>query len=137
MTHLGQNASGDFDQLSIAGVDFGHDYMQDYGIIPTNLNSEELGMDPYVQMGHDPYMQLGDSADFGTVDQLGLIPEGLGQIPSYNPYSLGELPTLNRQQLGYAQQLGQPNFLQAQFMGIPAWVLIAGAGAAWWFFIKK
>lgn len=138
MTYLGQDSSGDFDQLSIAGVDFGHNYMQNYGINPTDLESEELGMDPYMQMGDSADYGHGYADQLGYANQLGIIPTGLGEIPSYNPYPLGELPTLNTQQLGYANQLGQmPGFLTAKFAGIPAWALIAGAAAGWWFFIRK
>ncbi len=90
----GINNSGDFDQLSLAGVDFGADYCENYGITPTNLGGttmygghlDQLGMD-YSQMGVVPEGLAGD------YDQLGVVPEGLG---GYTTQQLG----------GYNNQLG-------------------------------
>lgn len=75
----GLNNEGDFDQLSLAGVDFGEDYCEDYGIEPANLEGEVMYSGIYDQMGMD-YSQLGVvpeglGADF---DQMGIIPSGLG-----------------------------------------------------------
>lgn len=90
MNHLGQNSEGDFDQLSLAGVDFGEDYHEDYGIVPTNLEGESTmyGSD-FDQMGERVYgmgvMPEGLSGDF---QQMGIVPSGLGG--QYN--QMGEIP---------------------------------------------
>lgn len=94
----GINNSGDFDQLSLAGVDFGEDYCENYGIVPTNLQGDvmygghldQLGMD-YHQMGVIPE---GMGADF---DQMGVVPAGYG---------------------GYHNQMGHSQY--SQLGGIPA-----------------
>lgn len=75
----GINNEGDFDQLSLAGVDFGEDYCFDYGIDPTNLEGETMYSGYYDQLGMD-YNQMGIvpeglGADF---NQLGIVPSGLG-----------------------------------------------------------
>jgi hypothetical protein len=101
----GINSSGDFDQLSLAGVDFGEDYCENYGITPTTLQGDtmysghldQMGMD-YHQMGVVPeglgadFDQMGivpsgmgghlNQMGHGYYNQMGVIPSGLGAIPS-------------------------------------------------------
>jgi hypothetical protein len=99
MYQSGVNTSGDFDQLSLAGVDFGEDYCVNYGISPKSLEGEYMysgeqdmaGMD-YHQMGTIPE---GLGADF---NQMGMIPQGLGhsslhQMGHY-PQGLGHYPQM-------------------------------------------
>lgn len=102
----GINNSGDFDQLSLAGVDFGEDYCENYGIVPTNLQGDvmygghldQLGMD-YHQMGVIPE---GLGADF---DQMGIVPAGYGGYHNqmgHSKYSqLGHIPAGLGSAMGY------------------------------------
>lgn len=64
MTTLGQNNSGDFDQLSLHGVDFGEDYTKSYDVKPTNLKGDKA--------------MYGYSQQLGDAHQMGVIPQGLG-----------------------------------------------------------
>lgn len=92
MSHLGQNASGDFDQLSLHGVDFGADYMEEFEGTINNMEgvsmySEQLGYDAG-QLGSYS-QQMGSGADFGLIPSglgknpdFGLIPSGMGYYPS-------------------------------------------------------
>lgn len=103
----GINNQGDFDQLSLAGVDFGADYCEDYGINPTNLEGEIMFSGSLDQLG-SYYDQMGVvpeglGADF---NQMGIVPEGLG----HDYQQMGIVPSgLGSQysQLGsYNNQLG-------------------------------
>ena len=84
---LGLNDSGDFDQLSLAGVDFGEDYCQDYNVKPINLEGDYM----YHQLGHIQYDQLGTiPTGLGSdYQQMGTIPSGLG----YSSQQLGTIPS--------------------------------------------
>lgn len=105
MYQVGVNSEGDFDQLSLAGVDFGEDYCQNYGISPESLEGEYMYSGEQDQMGMD-YHQMGTvpeglGADF---NQMGIIPQGLGG---------------NLQQLGHGkyQQMGG---IPRGYHGVPA-----------------
>lgn len=95
------SGNGDFDQLSLSGVDFGQDYTKDWGIEPTNLDE---GMDSmeYIEESYDDAQQLGGSADFGMSafgafkSDMGIIPANMGYDPQqlgYNAQQLGILPS--------------------------------------------
>lgn len=109
----GINNSGDFDQLSLAGVDFGEDYCENYGITPTNLGGttmygghlDQLGMD-YSQMGVIPEGLSGD------YDQMGIVPEGLGHGGGYFSQMGGQYNQMG----GRYNQLG---VVPSGLMGIP------------------
>ena len=98
MTYLGQNESGDFDQLSLHGVDFGENYTKDYGVQPTNLEGVYMH---HHQMGAIP-QGMGD-ADFGDYmgqdPDFGLIPSGMSGMSHHN-------------QLGSHHQLGHSHHYQ-------------------------
>lgn len=103
MTYLGQNASGDFDQLSLHGVDFGENYTENYGITPTNLEGNY--MNHYQQLGILP-QGMGD-ADFGdhmgSDPDFGLMPQGMSGMSHHN-------------QLGSYHQMGHSHHYQMGFM---------------------
>jgi len=125
---LGQDSSGDFNQLSLQGVDFGDHYDNDEGITPktnesmTTTSGMEGGMN-YQQLGVVPQGLMGNP-DFGASDLASRgVPSGMGHYPS--------------QQLGHYQQLGQMDFLTRPMpimgMMVPGWVLYGAlATGAWW-----
>jgi len=127
-TQLGQDASGDFNQLSLAGVDFGENYTQDYGIEPTYLESEDNMYGHYdaQQMGDAQQLGWQESTPVGDAQQLGVIPDGLGhyqqlgQVPKglgMVPTGFGQIPDFGH---GYFDQLGQgPIQTLAQGLNIP------------------
>lgn len=129
----GINSSGDFDQLSLAGVDFGEDYCENYGITPTNLQGEtmysgqldQLGMD-YHQMGAIPE---GLGADF---DQMGIVPSGLGS--KYNQLghsSYSQLGNYYSQMGGIPSGLGMLDDMKMKWGALtPTHKMIAGGVAA-------
>lgn len=134
---LGQNDSGDFDQLSIAGVDFGADYCADFGVIPTNLEGEDtMYGNSYNQMGERAYgmgiIPEGLGADF---TQLGIVPQGLngefqqvGLIPSGMSGQYNQMGGQYNQMGGIMDQLKTPLFTVAGFSVTP--IILAGVGAA-------
>lgn len=106
---LGINYTGDFDQHSIAGVDFGEDYTKSRkdtklttmeGVQYMYGQQGQLGCsDAAYEMGTFPE-QMSGSADFGDhyslgdCSQMGEIPTGLRgpyQL-GMKPYQLGEIP---------------------------------------------
>jgi hypothetical protein len=101
MYHLGVNDAGDFDQLSLAGVDFGEDYDQDHKIKPNNLEGD------YSMYGQDNN-QLGYAYQMGVLpegmgndfNQLGVVPSGMGHS---HYHQMGVVPS----GLGHYDQLGQ------------------------------
>lgn len=161
-TYLGQDSSGDFDQLSLEGVDFGERYTNDYGINPNHLVSkrgkEMSGYDDSQQLGNHEIAQLGlipqgmghyDTQQLGSYEaqQLGLIPEGLGgfgEIPDFGSYydQMGELPGRGLPPQGFpkltAPMGGLMDALQKPVVaGIPMWALAGVAAGAAWYFMKK
>lgn len=104
---VGINDSGDFDQQALAGmksawlsgddqyslegVDFGEDYMQDYGVTPVNLGGKSM---QHHQMGVVP------EGLYGDYDQLGIVPEGLGHSSHH------QMGGYHNQMGGYHNQMG-------------------------------
>jgi len=121
---LGQNSAGDFDQYSLAGVDFGDDYTENYGIEPTTLEGdvdmeygvvpEGLGVVPEGLAGERPYDGLG-----GYHDQLG------------NYHQMGKHQQLGNtyNQLGQFEWLTTPLTTVGTFKITPI-ILAAGVGVA-------
>lgn len=104
MDYFGQNDEGDFDQYSIAGVDFGQNYGEDYGIMPTNLQGEPLMY----------------GSDF---DQLGIMPDGLSGMGN-----VVYQPEMGSTRYDYHNQLGHRSYHQ-QLGGKPSWTL--GSSPSW------
>lgn len=151
MNYLGQDSSGDFDQLSLDGVDFGANLTKDYNIAPVNLTAEDaMYGDDSQQLGNYDAQQLGlipqglghsDSQQLGTFEaqQLGLIPEGLGgfgEIPDFNGLPGPGLPPQGLPTY-QSPNMGQYDFMQAKVMGMPVWMVAAAAAAGAWFFMQK
>ncbi len=149
MSYLG--ASPDFDQASIIGVDFGANYNEDFGIVPTELKGKYMNnyddvdydQDLHNQNIDDEYsQQLGcNSPDFGSIPQMGEIPSGLspyfGEIPSGMSAFNGPKPYApNGQGLGGVMDtLKNPLFTVAGMSVTPIHLaLIAAAGAGYWYF---
>ena len=133
---FGYDSSGNFDQYSLDGADFGMDFDQSYNIEPKTLEGVDT-MYGYSQ-------QMGEAWDMGVIpeglgadyNQMGLVPSGMGG--HYQQMGHADL-----QQMGHYQQLGQmPAFLTGSFtvggMAIPKLAVYGGlAAAALWYANKQ
>lgn len=151
MTNLGYNDSGDFDQLSLAGVDFGEDYTQKRNINPKNLEGEYVMQYAKADFGLIPQGLSGDYQQLGIVpeglgadhQQMGLVPQGLGadyQQMGHSYQQLGVIPSgmgSQYQQLG-AFDMNAPLFSLGGFSVTPmklalgAGLLLAGHYMRWY-----
>lgn len=128
------NDAGDFDQLSIAGVDFGENYDEVHNIKPNYLQGESFmyGAD-YQQLGAD-YDQLGivPTGMGEDYQQLGIVPTGMG----HGMYKqLGEIPYglgADYQQLGQFEALTKKVKLPLVNMEVPMWGMLLGGFAAFY-----
>jgi hypothetical protein len=152
------NTQGDFDQLSIAGADFGQDNYASHEVDPVTLEGEYIQMGDYdadkkgeIQMG-EYFSELGEipegmGCDYeqmgAAYQQMGACPSGqLGgkhqQLGGYYGHQLGsihrQLGTHNYQLGGFMDTLSKPLFNVGAFTVTP---LIAGIAAALGYFAYK
>lgn len=90
---FGYNQHGDFDQLSLQGVDFGADYTKDYGVEPNNLQGSYEMNGYYNQMGVVPMGMSGYHDQLGAYHhqmgmhnyQMGFLQNTLATVPAGMP----------------------------------------------------
>lgn len=136
---FGINDAGDFDQLSLSGVDFGTDYCEDLGIIPTFLEGDETmyGRSSQ-QLGYANGMGIVPEGMAGDFEQLGIVPDGmsgdhqqLGLVPSGLGGRYHQQMGSHNYQMGFMDKLQTPLFSVAGFSITP--VILAGVAGALWF----